>query len=47
VTNELIPNASGGRKREHCSAVPAEESRLAAALAHEINNPLDSLLNLL
>jgi signal transduction histidine kinase len=27
-------------------AAPADESRLAAALAHEIKNPLDSLLNL-
>jgi signal transduction histidine kinase len=47
VTNELIPITSGGRKRGHCSAAPAEQSRLAAALAHEINNPLDCLLNLL
>ena len=29
------------------SAAPAKEGRLAASLAHEINNPLDSLLNLL
>jgi signal transduction histidine kinase len=29
------------------SALPTEESRLAASLAHEINNPLDSVLNLL
>ncbi len=29
------------------SAVPTEEIRLAASLAHEINNPLDSVLNLL
>lgn len=29
------------------SAKPVAESRLAASLAHEINNPLDSVLNLL
>ena len=30
-----------------CSAEPVAESKLAASLAHEINNPLDSVLNLL
>jgi signal transduction histidine kinase len=29
------------------SVLPPEESRLAASLAHEINNPLDSVLSLL
>ena len=30
-----------------CPIAPSEECRRAATLAHEINNPLDSLLNLL
>jgi signal transduction histidine kinase len=34
----------GRRERR---AAPAAEGKLAASLAHEINNPLDSLLNLL
>lgn len=33
--------------KQRCSAAPAEEGRLAAFLAHEINNPLDSFLSLL
>ena len=36
----------GGRPEKH-SAAPANESRLAASFAHEINNPLQSLTNLL
>ncbi len=36
----------GGRPEKH-SAAPANESRLAASFAHEINNPLQSLINLL
>jgi signal transduction histidine kinase len=47
VTNKLSPISSGLQERERRSAAPTEESRLAATLAHEINNPLDSLLNLL
>jgi signal transduction histidine kinase len=33
--------------KQRRSAAPAQEGRLGASLAHEINNPLDSLLNLL
>jgi signal transduction histidine kinase len=33
--------------KQRRSAAPSEEGRLAASLAHEINNPLDSLLTLL
>jgi len=50
VTNESTPISSGLRiegRRERCSAAPAVEGRLAASLAHEINNPLDSLVSLL
>lgn len=36
---------SNGKQQRFASAL--EESRLAASLAHEINNPLDSVLNLL
>jgi signal transduction histidine kinase len=52
VTNKFnnpIPSSSSLRveiRSERRSAAPAE-GRLAASLAHEINNPLDSLLNLL
>src|SRR5579872_3370579 len=35
-----------GRPEKH-SAAPANENRLAASFAHEINNPLQSLVNLL
>jgi signal transduction histidine kinase len=34
-------------QKKACSAIPVAESKLAASLAHEINNPLDSVLNLL
>lgn len=37
---------NGGRSEPE-SAAPANESRLAASFAHEINNPLQSLINLL
>jgi len=50
VTNESTPVSSGLRiegRRERRSAAPASDGKLAASLAHEINNPLDSLVNLL
>ena len=34
-------------RRERRSAAHAAEGKLAASLAHEINNPIESLLNLL
>jgi signal transduction histidine kinase len=47
-----LPKAELDRLKPHLSkqrrsAMPAAEGRLAASLAHEINNPLAALLNLL
>jgi signal transduction histidine kinase len=36
-----------GQKAVRPRAAPRDEGRLAASIAHEINNPLDALLNLL
>jgi signal transduction histidine kinase len=43
LTNQVLVTSQNPRR----SATAMEESQLAASLAHEINNPLDSVLNLL
>ena len=42
-----VPRCSLGIERVERVRAPADASALGASLAHEINNPLDSLLNLL
>jgi two-component system, chemotaxis family, CheB/CheR fusion protein len=51
VTSPFIRRLFGvprnGERRQQLSALPPSESKVAASFAHDINNPLQSLINLL